>query len=222
MASSWTLSGELTRLAAGDRLADSLSKLGLLDAGEVLGSLDVVHDWHRSGTETYSLHFAVAAVGGKRRRYVMKACVASPGASSLAEVFSEWLARRAMVSALGISTPVLYATGSALVVEEHISYTLAEGLGRAPDRMALLAALGATAARLVSAGFAPLSAHDWRSRGTDVVVIDFGQDLGPANLVHASESGLLSEIVDHLSRSTTLSSAELQAIGAAYEEHLRD
>jgi len=220
MASSWTLAGELTELAQGDGLADSLRKIGLLDAGEPLGSLDVVCDWHRSGAETYSLRFAVVTSVGARRQCMLKACVASPGASSLVEVFSEWLERRATVSVLGISTPTLYATGRAVLVEEHIPYTLAEALGRADDRMALVSALGATAARLVAGGFAPLSAHDWRSRGTDVVLIDFGQDLGPANLAPGSEAGLLSEIVDHLSASSALSGAELQALGAAYEEHL--
>jgi hypothetical protein len=217
---SWTLADELTGLAQGDELADSLTKIGLLDAGEALGSLDVIRDWYRSGAETYSLHFSVATSAGTRRQYMLKACVASPGSSSLAEVFSEWLKRRALLDALGISTPVLYATGRAVLVEEHIPYTLAEALGRAGDRIVLLAALGATAARLVGGGFVPLSAHDWRSRGTDVVLIDFGQDLGPANLTRGSEAGLLSEIIDRLSASYALSGTELQAIGAAYEEHL--
>lgn len=220
MASTWTLAGELTSLAQCDGLADSLRKIGLLDAGEALGSLEVIRDWYRSGAETYSLHFGVTTSAGMLRKCMLKACVASPGALPLAEVFAVWLERRAMVSELGISTPVLYATGRAVLVEEYIPYTLAEALGRARDRTVLLTELGATAARLVRGGFVPLSAHDWRSRGTDVVLIDFGQDLGPANLARGSEGGLLSEIIDQLAASSALSGAELQAIGAAYEEHV--
>ncbi|MGH3277732.1 MAG: hypothetical protein ACRDNW_01165 [Trebonia sp.] len=105
-------------------------------------------------------------------------------------------------------------------MEEYIPHTVFEALGRTRDKVVLLEALGATAARLVSAGFVPLSAHDWRSRGTDVVLIDFGQDLGPANLAPGSESGLLSEIIDQLSARAALSNTEFQTIGAAYEEHL--
>jgi hypothetical protein len=194
MTSTWTLEGELIGLAKGDGLTDSLRKIGLLAPKEKLGSLDVLSGWHRSGAETYALSFTVLTAEGTLRQYMLKACVASPASSPLAEVFKIWLERRATVSALGISTPVLHATGKAVLVEEHIPYTLGQAIDLSQNRTALLTALGSTAACLVRAGFAPLSSHDWRSRGTDVVLIDFGQDLGPANLAVASESGLFVQL----------------------------
>jgi hypothetical protein len=117
----------------------------------------------------------------------------------------------------------LYATGPALLVEEDIPYTLDEAIALAHDRTAILRALGLTAARLIKAGFAPLSAHDWRSRGDDVVLIDFGQDLGPANLVHGAESGLLSEILDNLADAhLEFTAADMQFLGRVYEDTLHD
>jgi hypothetical protein len=41
---------------------------------------------------------------------------------------------------------------------------------------------------LGNAGFAPMSVRDWRSRGHDVVLVDFGQDLEPAGIAIDSES----------------------------------
>jgi hypothetical protein len=66
---------------------------------------------------------------------------------------------------------------------------------------------------LVNAGFAPMSVRDWRSRGHDVVLVDFGQDLGPAGIAIDSESGVLSEVLDNLSRDAVdLSANELRLI----------
>lgn len=220
---SWTLEGELKELAGQDDLDSWLHSIRLLERGDTLSTLATVRDWYPSGAETYSLRFAVLTSRGQRHECFMKACVPFPSGIPLKDVFAQWLSRRAVVEELGIDTPRLYAAGTALLVEEYIPHTLSEALARAADRTRLLRSVGWTAACLVKAGFAPISAHDWRSRGEDVVLVDFGQDLGPAGLALGSESGLLSEVLDNLANAgLELSAVDLQIVGSVYERVLCD
>jgi hypothetical protein len=111
---------------------------------------------------------------------------------------------------------------AATLIEEFIPYNLAEAVARQESRLALLPEVARTAATLAKAGFAPLGAHDWRSRGADVVLVDFGQDLGDARTQSGSEAGILSEVLDNLSRSgVELSASELRSLGDAYETILQ-
>lgn len=221
--SSWTLAGELRHLADDDDLDRWLRSVGLIEPDDALAALETVREWYQSGAETYGLHFAVVTSAGERHECFMKACVAYGGGISLKEIFSKWLSRRAAVNELGVNTPKLYAVGSALLVEEFIPYTLNEAMARAGDRTGILRSLASTTAHLVNARFVPLSAHDWRSRGQDVVIIDFGQDLGPAGIGARSESGLLSEVLDNLADAEIqLSGAELMLVGSVYEQLLHE
>lgn len=145
MTVSWTLEGELTKLAGTSEIASALTILAIIDPDEDF-VLDTVQDWYRSGAETYSLLFAVSN-RSRRCEFMMKACVAY--------------------------------------------------------------------------GFVPLSAHDWRSRGDDVVLIDFGQDLGPPGVGKGSEAGLLSEVLDSVDHAgIDLSPTELMLVSATYESSL--
>lgn len=220
--SSWTLAGELRQLSGANDLDSWLYSLELIKLGDTVATLETVRDWYRSGAETYGLHFAVVTSGGDRQDCFMKACVAYAAGIPLAEIFAEWLRRRNQVSELGVDTPRLYGIGTAILVEEFVPYTLSEALARATDRTGILRSLASTTARLVNAGFMPVSAHDWRSRGQDVVLIDFGQDLGPAGIGAGFESGLLSEVIDNLANDgIRLSTANLRLIGSVYEQLLR-
>jgi len=219
--STWTLESELCALANERDIASALVKLGLLSPSADVFEVRTGRDWYRSGAETYLLIFSVKQ-GASEYPCVMKACVAF-GGGSLEEMFGRWLARRLLIDELGISTPRLFAVGGALVVEEYIPYDLFERLSgvHGADRLHLLASIGRAAANLVGAGFAPLSSHDWRSRGDDVVLIDYGEDLGPANIQQESEAGLLSEIVDQIARrNIELTTDELKSLGAQYEATL--
>lgn len=152
----------------------------------------------------------------------MKACVAYEGGTSLPDIFATWLARRETVTRAGVSTPRLHAAGRALLVEEYVPLTLTEALSSGQHRPELMQAIGATVARLLNAGFVPLSVHDWRSRGQDVVLVDFGQDLGPPNRAQDSEAGLLSEVLDTIARQRIeLTPAEVQGLSEGYESDLR-
>lgn len=215
----WTLEGELRKLAGTDGLTSALATLEIAEPDEEL-TLETVQDWYRSGTETYSLRFAVSNQL-RRSELMLKACVAYCGGQPLKEIFASWLSRRRLLNGLGASTPRLYAAGNALLVEEYVPYSLLDSLDSGQYREDILRSIGRTAGLLVSAGFVPLSAHDWRSRGNDVVLIDFGQDLGPPGVGHGSESGLLSEVLDNVDRAgIDLSPTELMLVGTSYESSL--
>ena len=218
--SQWSLEGEIARIADREDLVDALEALGLLRSDEALVDIATCRDWHRSGQETYSLVFAVNTDEASRT-YLMKACVAYDHFRTLKEIFTSWLDVREYVRSLGIGTPHLHAVGGALVIEEVVPYALAEAFG-VGDRHALLRAAGTTAASLVNAGFAPSSVDDWRSRGDDVVLVDFGQDLGsPGMFKPGTEAGLLADILVSLDRTgVRLSSEELQLLSSAYETSL--
>jgi hypothetical protein len=133
-------------------------------------------DWQQRGAETYSLFFSIQQ-RQKLMRFVMKACVASP---PLTERVSSWLQRRTLLEAEGIQVPRLHAVDRATYIEEYIdhdlnqAYRIAEPTAQAALRDQFVA-LHTTTRQL---GFRPVSFHDVRSRGTDVVAIDFGADLG--------------------------------------------
>jgi hypothetical protein len=217
--SDWTLEGELRALGGSDDLAAALVTLGLIEGSSEPFELVTTRDWYRAGAETYVLVFDVRQ-GESARSYLVKACIAwSPG-EPLSQTFASWMGRRELLAGRGVSTPALVGVGNAQLIEEYIPFELFEAFARAdgPVRGELLAQLGRTAGLLVSAGFAPIRAHDWRSRGSDVVLVDFGQDLGPANIASGSESGLLSELVDRLAHSRIeLSADELRLLSESYE-----
>lgn len=220
--SSWSLDAELKKLVGQENLTSWLRSLGLIEPLDALDAVETVRDWYRSGAETYGLHFALAMVSGRRLELFMKACVTYSTGVPLKDIFAEWLERRALVSQLGVQTPRLYASGEAELVEEYIPYTLHEAASLPGSRDSLLNSIGLTAAKLVNAGFVPISSHDWRSHGGDVVLVDFGQDLGPAGMSRGGESGLLSEILDNLSRDgAKLSAADLKIVGSSYEDAIK-
>lgn len=217
----WTLEGELKQIAGEQDIVASLTRLGMVTSDETLVDLTITRDWYRSGAETYGLCFAVETGLKGTRNYFMKACVAYSGGVPLAEILDQWLGRRDTLNDLGVQTPMLYAKGSALLVEEYIALTIWQALKKTQNRMEVLASIGWTAAKLVNAGFAPMSTHDWRSRGRDVVIVDFGQDLGPSGMTLTGESGLLSDIIHNMTTNDlVLSPTELQTLSMEYERTL--
>lgn len=212
---SWSLESELQGLT---NTADINSALAALDlpADQIhSSSLQIDVDWTRGGAETYILIFSVIMTN-LRRRFVMKSCVAW-GAGSVAEIFSTWLERRLILSEAGIAVPRLYCHDRATAVEEFIEYDLRELLRTTDSRDQLLWAAGRNAALLATLGFLPLSLKDLRSRGKDVVVVDFGQDLGPPHRT-ASDTGIsvLSCLIDDLSSDLDLTPEDLQSVEAGY------
>ena len=140
----------------------------------------VVDDWDRPGSESYVMHFSVSETARdgslSRQDFISKACIKVPSA----ETMQEWLLRREMLNEVGLSTPRLFATERAALIEEFIPYTFKEAFSNASDddRKTMLSELVTAYDTLVQNGFHPRIMNDLRSRGTDVVFVDFGEDLG--------------------------------------------
>ncbi|MGV9676440.1 hypothetical protein ACWDSJ_14280 [Nocardia sp. NPDC003482] len=198
MPEGWTLDGELQKLSHSDSTAEALASAGLLDHADEPFSLRVDFDWMRGGAETYIYGFSVVRDSGTTR-YLMKACVAW-GSGSLAEIFQAWLNRRETLASLGISVPRLYLHDAATLVEEFVEYDFFPHVATVSgqQRRELLHQAGITAGRLSAAGFLPISLVDWRTRGDDVVMVDFGQDLGDSESADDPGLATLSEVVTNL------------------------
>lgn len=174
----WSLDAELMRLARTDSVRDALRTLAMLPNADARFDLHEVQDWDAVGSETHLYVFELVSEGVSRR-YALKALTSFSGVP-LAELTEEWLRRRRICSEAGVGVPPLYATGSSTILEEYVPYGIAEALGMPPSnrRDRLITAIAATCVRLEVAGFDPVSLHDWRSHGYDVVLVDFGEDLG--------------------------------------------
>lgn len=144
---------------------------------------ETIRDWHRGGAETYILDFAVngdSQEGTFSSRLIAKACV-----KMLATVTTEeWIRRRTALSNEGVATPTLHAMAKATILEEHIPYELGEAFARADEgtQFTLASEVVKLHETAYGLGFSPLVIGDLRSRGSDVVMIDFGEDLGGEGL----------------------------------------
>jgi hypothetical protein len=182
----WSLQNELCQLARTERLNQALYNFKMI---ENLGSnFALLEDgpWERGGADTYIYRFWVKEGDKPEAEYVVKACTAFSPVNNLNDILEEWLRRRQLLSDFGVSTPKLVARGNGVIVEESIPYQLSDLLKNevkaTPNSVdERLIDLTLYSAALYSLGFLSIAPfNDLRSRGKDAVVIDFGQDLGPA------------------------------------------
>ncbi len=133
-----------------------------------------ISDWTPSG-ETFYRELLVNT-GREVNHYVEKACVKILPSETL----REWLSRRRILQRAGVETPKLQAHDLVEIIEEYIPYSLSDAYNRLDldNQIILKERFVETYKRILIAGFTPISFHDVRSRGDDVVVIDFGSDLG--------------------------------------------
>ncbi|MFC3736068.1 hypothetical protein [Paractinoplanes deccanensis] len=154
-------------------------------------------EWYDAGPDVQALDFDVFCDGSPAGIYVVKASTSA--ADRPAHVVDEWNMRRDAVSLAGVEVPRLIGVGRGLLIEERIPYSFPEALSVAGRRSELIRAFGTAVRRLVHFGFRPLSCASWRSRGTDVVVADFANELGAPAIRHDSpESYIETLLVSHL------------------------
>src|SRR6266568_7307359 len=178
--SNWTIERELTEITGEQTIPMALTKLRVTTDSRLFLSIVVDEDWHRSGAETYCFSFTVRTTEADIP-LVLKACVAYAPNTSAVAILDTWIERRRLLAANGINTPRLYSCAKACVLEERIPFSLVDVLIRASGEVKdlLLDRLAMYAGVLSRAGFIGIDAfHDLRSRGDDVVAIDFGEDLG--------------------------------------------
>lgn len=193
-----SLESDICLLTRSNTVNESLFKMGLLSTPDETFSIVTISDWRRSGAETFSYAFDV--IGVSVRHLILKACVTLSFHRSLDAVVEEWQKRRMLLQAHNVSTPILYGYGNGTILEEFIPSELEQIFRKTSKPECIAADLGRIAAVLVSLGFCPNQVfHDFRSRGSDVVMIDFGEDLGPpGNLLNQQD-------LDCILRSLTVS-----------------
>lgn len=162
----------------------------LLLLGADSSDMEIVTPWHQGGAETYVADFLLTK-DGDIQHLIAKACIKF----GPREAMNEWIQRRYKLEENGIIFPKLYLIDGATIVEEYIPYSFAEAFSNAngDEQSELKKAFVDTYKRIIGAGFSPMSLHDVRSRGLDAVIIDVGEDLGPAAQI---DSCSLSVVVD--------------------------
>jgi hypothetical protein len=198
----WTLDIELQKLTGTTSVAAALAKVGIITESSVDFTIERKRDWHRSGAETYSYVFSVNSAGDETD-FILKACVAFSPVSTLDQILQSWIQKRSLLRDAGIGTPTLYAWGFGEILEEYIPYELCEVLKEAGDdlRESMLICLVEAAGCIASAGFAPIDAFsDMRSRGSDVVIIDFGEDLGASGVCSSNNIEIFDQLLKTFTR----------------------
>lgn len=197
MASPWSLQKELCGLAKTRTVDEALKRLGLVDPPCSKATLEEVHGWTRSGSETFTYGFRIVPPSGAPQELLLKAIVAFSLTRSLGELNNEWLRRRQILASEGIKTPTLHFAGKALLVEQFIPKKLSSHLKRTRagsthlvDQVLQLAAV------LERHEFCPISPFNGlRTDGADVFVVNFGQDLGPPACAKHHDGRLLKEAI---------------------------
>lgn len=180
MAEDWSLEGELCKLAGVNDFHEALEVLQLIQDQSSHIDIRRSDSWDRGGAETYTYKFWVKENGQINKGYILKACVAySP--LGLDSILNEWIARRRLVTDAGVLTPRLMTYGFGVILEEFIEFELRTRLLQCEELVSpLLRQVASHIGTLLKLGFSPTNVlDDLRSRGNDVVMIDFGEDLGP-------------------------------------------
>jgi hypothetical protein len=170
---------EIKRLANCGSILESLKKLEIIPNDCESMVLEDERGWYRSGSETFLYTFRVR-FDGRVCRLVLKACVAfATSATDVEEILGRWIRRRHILAANNISTPKLYGWGNGVLLEEYIPYSLSEALNNKPLKEEMMGEIGRLIGAICKLGFSPVRLFDdLRSRGDDVVMVDFGEDLG--------------------------------------------
>ncbi len=145
---------------------------------EDISQIEICTPWHQGGSETYVTDFILNSNDNPPKHLIAKACIKMGARLAMAE----WFKRRERLAENGITFPALYAKDEigATWLEEFVPFTYEQAYTIANDeeRAKLKEQFTETYLRIEGAGFAPKAMHDLRSHGTDVVVIDVGEDLG--------------------------------------------
>lgn len=152
-----------------------LAEKGIIETPDTPYSYNLMSDWHMPGSESYILDFEVLS-RQRTERLIAKACIKS----CATETVQEWHDRRQRIASAGIGVPKLYSTDRAVYIEEYIEMDMraAHKCADPEVKSKLEDKFLDTYRKLGSLGFNVISLHDVRSHGDDIVLVDFGSDLG--------------------------------------------
>lgn len=193
------LEKELLRLSGNNSLEQALASIGIsLASTPTAGASFCATKWRRGGAETFIATFSITE-SKRQRTFVIKACTPPPAGIPIDQVLASWSERRLLIQQAGIQVPTLYYLGEGVLIEEFIPYSLGEFLIQS-DLSVPAYQLGRLAGTLAALKFSPTDfLSDLRTRGTDVVMIDFGADLGGRTSVSITSDEYTNRIVRQLS-----------------------
>lgn len=200
--SDWNIQKELCKLARSDNFNDALIQLKLIGSSEDRFIFTHDKDWTRGGSETYIFRFWIENENKFKKGYIIKAVVAYAPTGNLENILQSWIERRNLLSSNGISTPKLVTFGKGVIVEELIPFKFKDILKQKSQINSndLIFQLVLFAKTISDLGFMPIDPFcDLHSRGEDLVMIDFGQDLGPASL-NSDRDKLFNNLLSTLKR----------------------
>ncbi|MGW8816393.1 hypothetical protein [Gordonia terrae] len=194
-------------------MEDAVKVLGLAASSEF--RVIEVADWYRAGSESFVYVFDLVSNDGVQR-LLLKSFIS--GSGDTAGGFADVLARRKQISMAGLSTPTLYCAHRATVLEEFIPYSLREVLSRQDPGgiRPILHRIFETARVVDSLGYAPQGfLADVRSRGSDVVLVDFGSDFGSASVMSAESC--IQQSVEYIAQFASVDRRTIEAIVKKFE-----
>lgn len=202
----WTLERELCKLTRTQTEREALFQLKLISSISMEYQIRTDVDWERGGEETYIYRFWVRREG-QESGYIIKACVTLDLERGVEGTIQEWIQRRNLLVSNDINVPHLVYAGQGLIIEELIPWPLLDRMQNHPTTipqiLPLLVDYAATLSRL---GFAAVDGFtDLRTRGSDLVVVDFGEDLGPPHMTAGPNLTLLQSLEATLLRSGIIS-----------------
>jgi hypothetical protein len=172
---------ELNRFADAAQmpLPDWLTGHAMLASPDSTFSVETVYTWRRLGAESYVMQLSVLQPESpppQNVTYIAKACISTP----ITTTFQEWMRRKSTLENANIPTPHTFAQLPGVTIQEYIPFSLKDVLvnGTREVRRTLTDNLTTTHQQLHGLGFRPLGLTDARSHGDNVVLIDFGHDLG--------------------------------------------
>lgn len=216
----WTIENELCRLSGISDWREALVALQIVDPDESIGPIETVDAWYPAGAETYLYTFRIHTEANVRH-LALKACVRFSPGGSIDGIIDEWIARRRALSGAGVSTPRLYSYGMGVILEEYIEHDLAtlvkDGAIELQKVLDQLIFLAGVLRSLRFTAVAPFK--DLRSRGSDIVAVDFGEDLGPADTLTGGDTYMIRHLRDYLHRKCAIPISD--EFAAEIEERLR-
>lgn len=208
----WSLEGELLKVSEKSNLKDALVSLKIIHRSEENISVKVMKDWHKSGSETYSLLFSVSS-NDMFSELWMKACTPASFGVQIEQVMTKWVRRMGDIEKWNsVFVPKMYLANDGIIIQEHIPHSLLDVVNvktvkKIGDQCySLIRCLSAN-------NFLPTGIwHDLRSRLDDVVLVDFGEDLGEPDFELEGVEVILESFYGFLSSKRSASASMLMDV----------
>jgi len=168
-----------------ERLEFALRFLSLLSGDEIMVAYEDILPWRTGGAETY-IATGQLTIGTpqelQQRCFIAKAVVTFPTRPT--DAIKTWLERYALLTALGVRCPHLYAVHRGVLYQESLKHSLALAWQDAgmEEKINLSFQLAATAGVFDACGFRPIAfGNDMMVHNNILYIVDVGEDLGSWN-----------------------------------------